>query len=66
MCICIKTKSGQVWYTEGDDVLALRQQIDQGQTVRVWWFTGWGQRFTETLWVSPDELAYVITESDDG
>lgn len=66
MCIAIKTKSGNCWYTDGDDVREVQGQIEMGNPVKVWWFGGWGQRFSETLLLSPDELAYLITESDDG
>lgn len=68
MCIAIKTKSGNCWYTDGDDVKDVRQRIEMGESIRVWWFSGWGQgqRFTETLWLAPDEISHLITESDDG
>ena len=66
MCIAIKTKSGNCWYTDGDDVMELHARLDRGEPVKVWWFSGWGQRFTEMLWLSPDEVSHLITESDDG
>lgn len=65
MAVCIKLKCGNAWYSN-EDIESVRAKVDRGEPVKVWWFTGWGQRFSESVWISSDELAYIMTEQDDG
>lgn len=65
MVTCVKLKSGSTYYTN-QSFADVRTAISTGEVIPVWWFAAWGQRYSEELWVPEDELAYLLTESDDG
>jgi hypothetical protein len=65
MAVKVTLKTGTAYWTDltiAEAVAAVRD----GESFDVWWYAPWGQRFRETLWVAADELAAVMTESDDG
>ena len=65
MATFIQSKGGASWYTDLSPQEA-RAAFDRGDAIAVWWYMSWGQRCREMLWLNPEELAYVRTESDDG
>lgn len=65
MPTCIKTKEGATFYTDGDPT-SVQAAINRGEEIKVWWFSAWGQRFREQLLLPEENVAYLITESDDG
>jgi len=62
---CLKLKSGATFYTNLT-ISEARTAITNEIEISVWWFAAWGQRFSEKLYIADGELAYMITESDDG
>lgn len=65
MVTCLKLKSGSTFYTNRS-FADVRTAISTGESIPVWWFVAWGQRYSEDLWLAEDELAYLLTEHDDG
>lgn len=65
MATCIQTKSGPSWYTDWS-IPEVRAAIREDETITVWWFAPWGQRFKENVFLAAEELAFIRTESDDG
>ncbi len=66
MTLSITTaSSGSYWTNDFDTVEELRAAIDRGVTFRVWWYTAWGQRYSEEAWFAIDDVKQIRTESDD-
>ena len=61
----IELHAGLGWYTD-DDLDTVQSKLDAGEHITVWWFSPWGQRFTEQALIQPEAVAYIRTESDDG
>lgn len=61
----IMLHSGMGWYTdlEPEDV---KQRVENEELIPVWWFADWGQRYSERALITPEAIAYLRTESDDG
>lgn len=72
MVVCIMQRGGSCWYTTVDAtqpaeaVEFVKGIIDRGETLRIWWFSPYGQRYTESIWLDSSEIAFIRTESDDG
>jgi len=73
MVVCIMQKGGACWYTtthkelsQAESVGLVKGMIDRGETIKVWWFAPYGQRYSEDIWLDPEEIAFIRTESDDG
>lgn len=64
MATLIYAQSGSFYTSVAtDDVKAA---IDRGEFIPVWWFSAWGQRFSERAWFAPDTVQMIRSESDDG
>ena len=61
----IELHTGVGWYTD-DDLETTQHKLDAGEPLTIWWFSPWGQRFTEQALITPESVAYLRTESDDG
>ena len=65
MATLIQASNGNGFYTNAT-LEQTRSDIELGNTIDVWWFAAWGQRFTERLFIPMDQVEYLRTESDDG
>ena len=73
MVVCIMQRGGACWYTtvhkeldQAESVALIKGMIDRGESIKVWWFVPYGQRYSEEIWLDPTEIAFIRTESDDG
>lgn len=65
MATTIQTRTGAMWHTNAP-VEDVRNAIMSGDLIDIWWFSSWGQRYKERVWIPEDEVAFIRTESDDG
>lgn len=64
MSVAIYT-TGSVFYTNST-IEEIKVAIEFGNEIPIWWFTAYGQRYSEKLWVpSMEKIELLRTESDD-
>lgn len=57
--------TGNVYYTN-DTIEEVKTSIELGSEISIWWFTAYGQRYSEKLWIPCiDKVDLIRTESDD-
>lgn len=64
MATLIETKTGHAFLTN----LSLdeaKSAIEMGQSVDIWWYAMYGQRYSEKLLIKSEEVAWIRTESED-
>lgn len=64
MSTYIQAMTGEGWYSSAS-IEEVRQHLENGDILDVWWFSPWGQRFREQLAIEPENVAFLRTESDD-
>ena len=61
----IELHAGVGWYSSLD-LEDVDRAIEDGAPIDIWWFSPWGQRFSERALIPRESVAYLRTESDDG
>lgn len=63
--IQVTLATGNVYYTKDyETIKEVRQAIDRGESLNVFWFTHWGRKYNEELLVNSESVAYLMTEHE--
>lgn len=63
--IAISLKRGAVLYTKDyTTVEEVNAALERYEPLNVFWYTGWGKRYNETLLVSREEVCDLLTERE--
>jgi hypothetical protein len=60
----IETKTGHMFLTNLS-LAEVKTAMELDQPIDIWWYASYGQRYSEKLLISRDEVAWIRTESED-
>jgi len=63
--IGINLKRGVIFYTKDYGTIEeVNAALERYEPLNVFWYTGWGKRYNETLLVSREDVSDLITERE--